>query len=657
MVPTGARPSRAAQGFQNINGAVAALATLLPDAFAVTSSLEVITRFANGLRKDERDALRLFEAEGQKVLSVLGDEALTSLLDVAAAPASAAVSSSSSGSAPAAVCSSNAAATAASIVETSAPSPFDGVDVQRGSNTDVRTSAGGASGGVTDDPNTGSEQGKQPSQEAAESAAGRDGANEQGAENEVQNSSMRGVRLIFDQFDTDKDGRLSLDEFHGALVEFGLAEQFSQDEVRALLDAADSDGDGFVGLEDFTAWLYGAQPTCTVAAPIASEDDGESCEVEKNLRRQLCLLRDANDQMEGKLGEILKKQDREAKRLEEAHELEVEAILQFWREAAKTSSTPQLASFVDMEAFDLLGNGRYGFVFKTKLVPEGEDDTKEGVCVVVKLVSVRWAHVAAKEWQAAQLIGDCPHIVGAMQKVILHQDVDKTISKLLQSARSAGRLQACRRGEFPDRWLCMFQEFMNRGTVQKWMDDGRLAPGGMFVVMQRVAAALTFMHRNGLTHNDIKPENFLICQEDETNPRADVSVKLADLGLASGSVSDKTADFTQYGMSILCMATRERFGTRKFNEDEIDTWANEAAATASSYMTGGGRVQRVLRELPDWLRKIWRKEVSMAEVADWRSLHTWGFFDGGPRSPTAVSRGGGTPSRAVKVGIGIDVPT
>eukprot|EP00927_Polykrikos_kofoidii_P034016 TRINITY_DN2885_c0_g1_i1.p1 TRINITY_DN2885_c0_g1~~TRINITY_DN2885_c0_g1_i1.p1 ORF type:complete len:667 (-),score=132.12 TRINITY_DN2885_c0_g1_i1:289-2289(-) len=659
MAAAAALGSPVAPTFPIRSRAVAALAALLPEAYAATSAFDLISRLVDGLGKDEREALRLFEAEGQKVLSVLSTGALASLLHVAAALASAISSLSSSGSASAPVASSTAtAAGTAAIVKMSDPSASEcnrGEDDGRGyidiSGMDC------CSGSVSSDgASTGSETEDQPSRNATELGVVSHGASDQSVGNLVQSSSMRGVRLTFDQFDTDKDGRLSLDEFQVALVELGLYEQFSRDEVTALLDAADIDGDGFVGLEDFTSWLYAAQPT-GAAAPVAGEDDGVIGEVEYNLRRQLCLLREENNKMEGRLCEIMKKHEREVKRLEECHELEVDSILQFWRETAKTSSSPQLGSFVDIEAFDLLGNGRYGFVFKTKLVQEGGSDTKEGVPVVVKLMNVRWAHVAAKEWRAAQLVGDCPHILGPMQEVVLHQDVDKKISKLLKAARSSGRLQGCHRAYFPDRYLCMFQEYMNRGTVQNWMDDGRLSPGGVFVVMQRVASALAFMHRHGLTHNDVKPENFLLCQANGKDPRVDVSVKLADLGLASGSVSDRTADFTQYGMSVLCMTVRERFGTRKFHEDEIDTWANEIAATASSYETGGGRVQRVLRELPDWLRKIWRREVSMAEVASWRKLHSWGFFDGGSSSPTAESHGEGTSSRAVEVGISSDVFT
>merc|ERR1719282_1057801 len=99
---------------------------------------------------------------------------------------------------------------------------------------------------------------------------------------------------------------------------------------------------------------------------------------------------------------------------------------------------------------------------------------------------------------------------------MLHSDDDNTVRSLIQAGYEAGELKSrTKRTNFPDRYICLTQEFMNAGTVQDWIDDDQLRPGGMFVVMRKVAAALAFLHDMGVTHNDIKPENVMVNMERE----------------------------------------------------------------------------------------------------------------------------------------------
>merc|ERR1719352_17848 len=107
---------------------------------------------------------------------------------------------------------------------------------------------------------------------------------------------------------------------------------------------------------------------------------------------------------------------------------------------------------------------------------------------------------------------------------------------------------------------------MNRGTVQDWMDDDCLLPGGLLCVMQSVAAALAFMHKAGVTHNDIKPENVMLHQEDGSSDRSEVIVKLGDLGCCTKS-PDTTNDHWQYCMTAFCMVTGEKFGARNYRKE------------------------------------------------------------------------------------------
>merc|ERR1712178_133510 len=117
----------------------------------------------------------------------------------------------------------------------------------------------------------------------------------------------------------------------------------------------------------------------------------------------------------------------------------------------------------------------------------------------------------------------------------LHSDADQTVANLLISSMREGLIAPAKRTSLPSQYICLVQEYMNRGTVQDWMDEDRLLPGGLLAVMQHVAAALSYMHSLGVSHNDVKPQNILLAQEDESNSQADVTVKLGDLGLAARS--------------------------------------------------------------------------------------------------------------------------
>merc|ERR1719387_358478 len=100
--------------------------------------------------------------------------------------------------------------------------------------------------------------------------------------------------------------------------------------------------------------------------------------------------------------------------------------------------------------------------------------------------------------------------------------------------------------------------------------------------MQSVAEALAFMHSRGVTHNDIKPENIMLCQAEGSGPRSKMTVKLGDLGLAVKS-DELENDYVQYGLTTLCIATGEKFGSRKFSENKIEEYAGDVAA-----LLGGG---------------------------------------------------------------------
>lgn len=467
-------------------------------------------------------------------------------------------------------------------------------------------------------------------------------------------SCRGGVRELFDQFDNNGEGLIGKADFRKVLLSFGMGEHFADEEIDTIVDLADANGDKFINLEEFTAWLYssdgqrqGASPSQNLSpspeVPADHRDDAvgqsprsdEPHDMERTLRLQLIKLRERLEAAEQGLADareaLAGAEAGGAKALraaEEAFEEELEASLDFWRLAAKSSHS-SISQSLDLGNAELLGSGKYGFVFKARLL---EDDRP----IVVKLLGLRWAHVAVKEWGHSR-IAEHPNIVQYGQ-VMLHADDDESVAEFLRKGQALGKVES-KRTKFPDRYICLTEEFMNRGTVQDWMDQDLLLPGGMFTAMRDVAKALSYMHQQGLTHNDIKPENVLLHQYDETNPKSKVTVKLADLGLTAKS-EDRSTDFSQYGMFVYCMATGERFGARKFQpelvEDIVSSLAvvTDARAKAACGDDDDGSsidhalVRATLTQIPRLLKRIWQADMTMQDVAALPHLQRWGFFDG-----------------------------
>mmetsp|Transcript_73034 Transcript_73034/g.136426 ORF Transcript_73034/g.136426 Transcript_73034/m.136426 type:complete len:600 (-) Transcript_73034:20-1819(-) len=479
------------------------------------------------------------------------------------------------------------------------------------------------------------------------------------------------ILTLLTRHDGDGDGYLNRDELRAVFEQLDATQHLSEgaadDVLTMLLGSEAANGNGLLQVSAFMDWLSGhmkdSDPTAeeteesAYGAPqesggqdqvpskelgglkdeverLAAELAKATADKEKALKKQELaedqrlitekLLAKRDREVEA-LEKRLKKLERDLEASEQRHEQELESCHDFWRSVAKSSARCTLDQIVDLSGAKWLGNGKYGYVLRT----HRREDERE---VVVKLLSLRWAHLALKEWHCSHLLAGHEHTV-AFEEPMLHADDDKVIEELLKAGFEEGVLTAkTKRTSFPDRWICLVEEFMNRGTVQDWMDKGLLTLGGMIVVMQSVAAALAHMHSCGLTHNDIKPENVLLAQDDKTGPQGEVLVKLADLGLAKLS-SDRNADFSQFGMTVVCMATGEKFGSRKFQPEDVDTYVADVEGvvrTSVATMADTSKnkaLQGALPHLPKLLRKIFKSEVTMQEVRDWPSLQGAGFFD------------------------------
>jgi len=245
---------------------------------------------------------------------------------------------------------------------------------------------------------------------------------------------------------------------------------------------------------------------------------------------------------------------------------------------------------------------------------------------VLKLSDVHHVDVTAKEWVYGSKMGKGHNNIVEYQNVFLYGDDDEVLKKKLMEGYREGKLKSdIQRKSFPTHYVCMTIEKMNCGSVQNWLDKEILSPEGMIVVLQEVAAALAYMHANGITHNDMKPENIFLHSRGRQ-----ITSKLGDLGLAQKS-QKFTSDITRYGMTGFSMATGEQYGTRHFAKDKIATFVSEVEACVSGCGLTG-KLGDALQDLPNLLDKVMSEKVTMKQVRDWRSLQGFEFVDEGASS-------------------------
>jgi len=275
-----------------------------------------------------------------------------------------------------------------------------------------------------------------------------------------------------------------------------------------------------------------------------------------------------------------------------------------------------LAELIKLDSSTLISCGNYGFVFRSQF--------KDGRDIAIKLVGTRWQHIAVHEFAEAAKVRSHENIIEYID-VLIFKDEDRKIAQLLQTAKDEHKLgPQQKRTKFPDKYICLLEEFMDLGTVQNWIDHQCLLRGGMLKTMRLVANALAYMHTRGVAHNDIKPDNVLLAGGDDRT----ILVKLADLGLAEDS-TDFEKDCNMFGMLIYCMVTEKSFGAIKFKPELKDDLIDIVVRSVDS--TQPPLRDEVLRaaiaEVPVILRKVW-DGCSFSEVRDSEFLRGWRFFDG-----------------------------
>merc|ERR1719171_2259435 len=152
---------------------------------------------------------------------------------------------------------------------------------------------------------------------------------------------------------------------------------------------------------------------------------------------------------------------------------------------------------------------------------------------------------------------------------------------------------------------------------------------GLGAVARQVASALAFVHKKKRVHNDVKPANILLHDaggRGGSGGRA-LLAKLADFGLADlAEEAQPVRDYELFGLTIFSAATQEAF--KKYDRAALEDYVARLAeklghadtpATASSPEACRG-VEQLRRQLPATLRRIWKREIDMTQVADLRWL-------------------------------------
>lgn len=153
-----------------------------------------------------------------------------------------------------------------------------------------------------------------------------------------------------------------------------------------------------------------------------------------------------------------------------------------------------------------------------------------------------------------------------------------------------------------DDGLIVFEEYVDGLTVTQIMESGRITPRGARRIALGVCSALSALHRLGIIHRDVKPDNIIVSK--------DGRVVLTDFNI-SRRKSEKDRDTRIIG--TVGYMPPEQFGAKQTDE-QSDVYA--LGVTLGEMLTGAHPSVRLPRGR---LGKVVRKCVSTAPEDRYRS--------------------------------------
>jgi serine/threonine protein kinase len=123
----------------------------------------------------------------------------------------------------------------------------------------------------------------------------------------------------------------------------------------------------------------------------------------------------------------------------------------------------------------------------------------------------------------------------------------------------------------------LFAEFVEGGTLNEWISDGRLYQGDpnsrtlrVLDTAIQVAWALSYAHKKGLVHQDVKPANILM-MPDGTAKLTDFGLARARLNLASTATSSSTLPGRTVWVEGAGLLTPEYAAPEQFKGDQVSS--------------------------------------------------------------------------------------
>jgi len=240
-----------------------------------------------------------------------------------------------------------------------------------------------------------------------------------------------------------------------------------------------------------------------------------------------------------------------------------------------------------------IAKGTAGWVFEADWKDGGEK-------VAMKLIRMTQAVSGVKEWFVSRKLQDLgvDNVVLTDERVfvVTRSNAPQIVETQL---KDAGHVE---------HYLCLMQDFMNGGTLEKLAEEPRFTTQMMLQALEDVAHTLDQMHANKIVHKDVKPENVLV----EMHRNKLVAAKLCDFGsceFGSGAAG-RQDDLRRFGVTLFSLATGENWKKNRLIHEKHDRLVARLEDFVEDCSDGDP-----MKQLPFVLHEIFKGYLHMNQVA------------------------------------------